>query len=66
MSESPMKKVELPKVPKKMLQGFDEREIYDMIHGFDYSTYQEARNKAIIAMLADTLGGEMGEKENNT
>jgi integrase/recombinase XerD len=37
-----------------MLEGFNEREIYNMINAFDYSTYQEARNKAIIAMLADT------------
>lgn len=54
LKESPMKKVELPKVPKKVLDGFNEREVLSMINAFDYSTYQEARNKAIIAMLADT------------
>jgi integrase/recombinase XerD len=54
LKESPMKKVELPKVPKKMLEGFSEYEIYETINAFDYTTYLEARNKAIIAMLADT------------
>jgi integrase/recombinase XerD len=53
LKESPMKKVELPKVPKKMLEGFNEDEVYKMINAFDYSSYNEVRNKAIIAMLAD-------------
>lgn len=53
LKESPMKKVELPKVSKKVLEGFNEHEVYKMINAFDYSSYHEVRNKAIIAMLAD-------------
>ncbi|OMP66874.1 tyrosine-type recombinase/integrase [Domibacillus epiphyticus] len=53
LKESPMKKVELPKVPMKVLEGFNENEVYKMINAFDYSSYNEARNKAIIAMMAD-------------
>ncbi|WP_050182785.1 tyrosine-type recombinase/integrase [Domibacillus robiginosus] len=53
LSENPMRKVEIPKVPKKMLEGFTAEEVFSMIQAFDYSSYQEARNKAIIAMLAD-------------
>ncbi|MGG3448791.1 tyrosine-type recombinase/integrase [Domibacillus aminovorans] len=53
LSENPMRKVELPKVPKKILEGFTAEEVFSMIQAFDYSSYQEARNKAIIAMLAD-------------
>ncbi|WP_309087459.1 tyrosine-type recombinase/integrase [Domibacillus sp.] len=53
IKESPMKKVEIPKVPKKVLQGFDGNEVHRMINVFNYSSYNEARNKAIIAMMAD-------------
>src|SRR5690606_16496272 len=47
-------KVETPKVPKKVLKGFTLEEVHAMIDAFTYKTYLEARNKAIIAMLADT------------
>ena len=51
--ENLMRKVETPKVPKKVLKGFNADDIYSMIEAFSYKSYQEARNKAIIAMLAD-------------
>ncbi|WKA53443.1 tyrosine-type recombinase/integrase [Planococcus shixiaomingii] len=47
-------KVETPNVPKKILKGFTGKEVHSMVEAFTYKTYLEARNKAIIAMLADT------------
>ncbi|MDN3439961.1 tyrosine-type recombinase/integrase [Planococcus sp. APC 3900] len=47
-------KVETPNVPKKILKGFTGKEVHSMMEAFTYKTYLEARNKAIIAMLADT------------
>lgn len=47
------KKVEVPKVPKKVLNGFTSSEVEKMIEVFTYRNYLETRNKAIIAMLAD-------------
>ncbi|WHZ60024.1 tyrosine-type recombinase/integrase [Metabacillus hrfriensis] len=47
------KKVEVPKVPKKVLNGFTASEVEKMIEVFTYTNYLETRNKAIIAMLAD-------------
>jgi integrase/recombinase XerD len=47
------KKIVLPKVPKKILKGFTTKEIQSMIDAFTYKDYFEARNKAIIAILAD-------------
>ncbi|KQL54531.1 recombinase [Heyndrickxia shackletonii] len=46
-------KVDLPKVPKVILKGFTKSEVNEMINSFSYKNYFEARNKAIIAMLAD-------------
>nr|WP_154749587.1 tyrosine-type recombinase/integrase [Planomicrobium sp. YIM 101495] len=54
LSENIAKKVELPKVPEKVLNGFTLEEVHAMINSFSYKTYLEARNKAIIALLADT------------
>ncbi|MCM3742924.1 tyrosine-type recombinase/integrase [Sporosarcina luteola] len=51
--ENPMTKVEKPKVPKKIMKGFTPQDIHKMIDSFTYKSYLEARNKAIIAMLAD-------------
>jgi integrase/recombinase XerD len=51
--ENIAKKVELPKVPKKVLNGFTVKEVQAMIDAFSYKNYIETRNKAIIAMLAD-------------
>lgn len=47
-------KVETPNIPKKILKGFTVKEVQLMVEAFTYKTYLEARNKAIIAMLADT------------
>lgn len=53
LAESPMAKVVLPKIPKKILKGFHEEEVSAMINAFSFKTYLEARNKSIIALLAD-------------
>ncbi|WP_234969315.1 tyrosine-type recombinase/integrase [Bacillus massilinigeriensis] len=53
LKENIAKKVEVPKVPKKILSGFTVKEVQSMIEAFSYKTYIEARNKAIISMLAD-------------
>ena len=53
IEENPMKKVEVPKVAKKVLSGFTSEEVVKMIDSFSYKTYLEARNKALIAMMAD-------------
>jgi integrase/recombinase XerD len=53
LKENIASKVELPKVPKKVLEGFTIKEVKAMIDAFSYKNYFEARNKAIIAMLAD-------------
>lgn len=51
--ENPMNKVEKPKVPKKIFNGFTTENVNSMINAFTYKNYIEARNKALIAMLAD-------------
>ncbi|MBL5867926.1 tyrosine-type recombinase/integrase [Bacillus sporothermodurans] len=53
LSENIARKVEIPKVPKKVLKGFTLQEVDKMINSFSYKNYFEARNKAIIAMLSD-------------
>jgi len=53
LTESPMKKVELPKVPKKVIEGFTAQEIAKMISAFTFKDYLEVRNKAVIALMAD-------------
>lgn len=53
LKENIATKVETPKVPKKVLKGFTATEVQTMINVFSYSSYIEARNKAIVAMLAD-------------
>ncbi|MGE6259224.1 tyrosine-type recombinase/integrase [Heyndrickxia sporothermodurans] len=47
------RKVEIPKVPKKVLKGFTTQEVEKMINSFSYQNYFEARNRALIAMLSD-------------
>jgi integrase/recombinase XerD len=54
LEHNPMNKVERPKQPKLMLKGFTNHEVKEMIDSFSTKTYIEARNKTIIAMLADT------------
>lgn len=46
-------KVELPKVPKKVLNGFTNDEVQKMINAFTFKNYLEVRNKTMIAMMAD-------------
>ncbi len=53
IDENIAKKVEVPKVPQKVLNGFETKEVRDMIEAFSFNNYLETRNKAIIAMLAD-------------
>ncbi|MCP3026025.1 tyrosine-type recombinase/integrase [Halobacillus sp. A5] len=53
LNENPMTKVALPKVPKKVVEGFTYEDVNAMINAFSTKTMLEARNKAIIAMLAD-------------
>ncbi|MGG1398971.1 tyrosine-type recombinase/integrase [Bacillus salipaludis] len=53
LEENIATKVELPKVPIKILNGFTVKEVQIMIDAFSYKNYLETRNKAIIAMLAD-------------
>ncbi|MFP3421849.1 tyrosine-type recombinase/integrase, partial [Bacillus sp. SIMBA_161] len=47
-------KVDTPEVQKKVIDGFTGKEVQDMVAAFTFKNYLEARNKAIIAMLADT------------
>lgn len=54
LEENVAKKLVIPKVPKTVLKGFTEDEVKRMINCFTYTNYFEARNKTIIAMLADT------------
>jgi integrase/recombinase XerD len=53
LKESPMKKLELPKPQKKVLKGFTVEEVYNMINSFSSKSYLEARNRAILSMMAD-------------
>lgn len=53
LKDNLMKKVESPKVPKKILEGFTVDDVQAMIDCFSSKSYLELRNKAIIAMLAD-------------
>jgi integrase/recombinase XerD len=53
LKENIAKKVETPKVPKKILKGFTPEEVQAMINAFSYQDYFETRNRAIIAILSD-------------
>ena len=53
LQENPMDKVTLPKVPKKLVEGFTPDEVQRMIDVWSNKDYLECRNKAIIAMMAD-------------
>lgn len=46
-------KVDLPRVPRKVLKGFTTAEVQAMVESFSFNTFLEVRNKTIIAMLAD-------------
>ena len=53
LTVNPMDGVELPRASKKVIEGYTLDEVNAMINAFSTKTYLEARNKAIIAMLAD-------------
>lgn len=53
IKENIAKKVDLPKVPKLVLKGFTPSEVEKMIDSYSYKTYIHARNKAILATMAD-------------
>lgn len=53
LKEKIAEKVDVPKVPKKVIEGFTVPEVARMIDAYSYKNYIEARNKCIIAMLSD-------------
>lgn len=54
LQENPMVKVELPKEPNLIVDTFTSDEVYKLIECFTYKSYIDARNKLIIALMADT------------
>jgi len=50
---NPSIKVELPKVPKRIVEVLTTDEVYRMINAFSYKTYLEARNRAVLSMMTD-------------
>ncbi|MES1038736.1 hypothetical protein [Peribacillus simplex] len=57
-----MKKVEIPKVPRLVLKGFTSDEVTAMINAFTYKNYISARNKAMLAFMADCGLRAMNDK----
>ena len=53
LKENQMRTVGIPKIPQKVTVAFTEKEVIKMIGVYGYKTYFEARNKAVITMLAD-------------
>src|SRR5699024_10097956 len=53
LTENPMDKVTIPKLPKVLLTGLTTKEVVSMMDSFNNKKYLEVRNKAIIAMMAD-------------
>ncbi|SER08907.1 integrase/recombinase XerD [Gracilibacillus ureilyticus] len=53
LTENPMDKVTLPKIPKRLKEGFTKDEVYRMIRCWSDKTFLEARNKTLIAMMSD-------------
>lgn len=54
LTVNPMDKVNLPKSRKQIIEAFTSEEVYKLIECFNYKNYVEARNKLIIAIMADT------------
>lgn len=54
MDKNIAKEIKLPSVPKQVSNCLTMEEVKEMIDSFGYKTYFEARNKAIIAMFAET------------
>ena len=53
LKENQMRTVGITKIPQKVTVAFTEKEVIKMIGVYGYKTYFEARNKAVITMLAD-------------
>src|SRR5699024_5023096 len=53
LTENPMEKVTLPKVPKVLLTGLTTKEVVAMMDSFNNKEYLEIRNKTILALMAD-------------
>ncbi|MGX9930129.1 tyrosine-type recombinase/integrase [Virgibacillus salarius] len=53
LTEHPMTKVTLPKLPKVLLTGLTTKEVVSMMESFNNKEFLELRNKAIIAMMSD-------------
>lgn len=53
LTENPMTKVTLPKLPKVLLTGLTTKEVVSMMESFNNKEYLELRNKAVIAMMSD-------------
>lgn len=53
LTENPMDKVALPKLPKLLLTGLTTKEVISMMDSFGNTKYLEIRNKAILAMMSD-------------
>ncbi len=54
ITKNPCLKVRWQRQKKTIIQSFTDEEIIKMLNAFDYKNYLNARNKAIIALLADT------------
>lgn len=52
--KNPMKKLNWVKEEKTLIETFNDREVYKMLKVWNYKTFYNARNKAIIAMLIET------------
>ena len=51
---SPLETIRLLKETKPLLTTFNDKEVKDMLNVWKFDTYLGARNKCIIALLADT------------
>lgn len=54
ITENPMDKVNLPILRKQVVETFTSKEVVKLIECFSYKNYIEARNKLILAIMADT------------
>lgn len=52
--KNPMNKLNWVKERKTLIETFTDREVYKMLKVWDYKTFYNARNKAIIATLIET------------
>lgn len=52
--QNPINKLNFLKETKTVIETFNDREVYKMLKVWDYKTFYNARNKAIIATLIET------------